>query len=265
MATAGLRSLPDFVLIGAQKSGTTSLYDFMTQHPCIEHAPSKELYYFTSFYRLGEPWYRSNFPTRRAKKRFLEKHGRPLLAGEATPYYLFHPLAPARMRGVLPSARIIAILRNPVDRAYSHYQFSVRRGHEALPFEEALEEEESRLDGAEGRITRDPGADDHSFKHHSYLSRGVYYRQLSRWFGFYPREQFLFLTSEELGARRQEALDRVFGFLGLDGHEIRDVRDRNVGRYGEMSPGTRDRLVEYFRPHNRRLSELLGRGFDWDR
>ena len=138
MCTARLRRLPDFVIIGAQKAGTTSLYDLMTRHPSIAPAYDKELRYFSTYYDRGETWYRSNFPVVRGQ-----------LTGESTPSYVFYSAAPSRMKKLLPNARIIVILRNPVDRAYSHYNMVVRFNRVSVPFREALDLEKKAWAGEE--------------------------------------------------------------------------------------------------------------------
>ena len=118
-----LRMLPDFVIIGAQKSGTSSLYDFVVQHPAILPAAKKELHYFSLGYKKGEYWYRLRFPIRASQK---------LLSGEASPIYLFYPMVPGRMKKLLPDVKLIVILRNPVDRAYSHYHDTKRKKRETV-------------------------------------------------------------------------------------------------------------------------------------
>ena len=125
--TANLRDLPDFAIIGAQKAGTTSLYNFITKHPAIAPASIKEVEYFSMRYSLGESWYRSNFPMDLSRRRLAKKINQEIITGEASPYYLFHPTAPNRMKDLLPDAKLIVILRNPVDRAYSHYHHAIRR------------------------------------------------------------------------------------------------------------------------------------------
>ena len=141
LVTSPWRTWPDFVIIGAQKSGTTSLYDFIVKHPAIESAAKKELHYFSWFYACGDKWYRSNFPTNLSSSRFYKDVGQKLLTGEASPTYLFYPMVPGRMVKALPNVKLIVILRNPVDRAYSHYNHNIRHKHETLSFEKALERE----------------------------------------------------------------------------------------------------------------------------
>lgn len=154
------RMLPDFVIIGAQKSGTSFFYNLLTRHPQIEKAATKEVHFFSRYYDLGPSWYNSHFPFPR------QKDASNPLTGEATPYYLLHPLAARRAADTIPQARLIVMLRNPVDRAYSHYQHQVRMGNEPLPsFEEAIAAEGTRIEGEREKILR--------YKHYSSNSQFV--------------------------------------------------------------------------------------------
>lgn len=258
LATSPLRVLPDFLVLGAKKCGTTALYWYLTQHPRVRPAFQKEIHFFTAAYRRGLLWYRSFFPTRLARA----LAGEPFLTGEATPDYLFHTYTAARIRKALPDARLIAILRNPVDRAYSSYNHNLRAGLESLSFEEALDREEERLARAGGRSPR-PGQFHFSLEHHSYCARGVYADQLEVWLEQVPREQLLVLATEELHGRRVETLHEALDFLDLPPWEPGELERMNVSLYPELDADLRRRLEAYFEPHNRRLYELLGRNLGW--
>ena len=158
LITSPLRGLPDFVILGAMKSGTTSLYDFVVKHPGIAPAAKKEVQYFSTRhrYRLGRLWYRSNFPTSLSRRRFYKKTNQRLLSGEATPAYLFYPMVPGRMKEILPDVKLIVILRNPVDRAYSHYHHSLRKNMEPMSFEKAIKSEEKWRAEESERLVKDP-------------------------------------------------------------------------------------------------------------
>jgi len=253
-ATAPLRALPDFIIIGAQKGGTSSLYAALAGHPGVASAPKKEVHFFDRHHRLLLP-YRRNFPLRR--------RGGPL-SGEATPYYLFHPLVPERVRASVPGVRLIVLLRDPVERAYSHHAHETRLGFEELPFAEAIEAEGRRLAGEEERLRRDPRYRSHAHRHHSYLARGVYADQLILWRRYFPAEQMLVLGSEDLFADPEGTLQKVLAFLGLEGSDTLSLPERNKGSYAApLDPGLRARLQDYYRPHNERLYEHLGRDFGW--
>jgi Sulfotransferase domain len=236
-------SLPDFVIIGAPKCGTTFLYHLLTKHPHVEPAAFKETHYFDRLFDKGTEWYRGCFPPPKYRD------GRRTITGEATPGYLSFPQAPERMVKVIPQARLIALLRNPVDRTYSAYHyFRVRHGR--------------------GRGTLE---DFYSFierSHNGHLIRqGFYVDHLLRWQRFFSDEQIIVLKSEDFFERPQQTLTRVLDFLELPEWEpeASELRDKvNKGSYERrMDPATRRRLEAYFEPHNRRLYEHLGVDFGW--
>jgi hypothetical protein len=250
-------ALPDFVIIGALKGGTSSLYGLLTRHPHVERAASKELHYFDRNFEKGIEWYRSQFPLPRWKEK------RRSITGEATPEYLFHRSAPEMMAKVIPQARLIVLLRNPVDRAYSHYHNRVRIARETRSFEEAIEVEKEWLLAKEGAAPEYEPCTRVERPHVDYLSRGIYVDQLLRWSKHYSQQQMLVLKSEDLFERTLETLKLVLNFLDLPDWEPEAVKIPNEGRYEEMAPATRRRLEEYFEPHNRRLYEYLGVDFGW--
>ncbi len=268
------RVLPDFIIIGAAKSGTTSLYSHISDHPavvpCVTDDPyflgTKEVHYFDYSFDRGRDWYRSHFPLERARKEFAREHGRPFLTGEASPSYISHLWAPGRIRRMLPGVKLVAILRDPVERAYSHFEMSRREGVEDLEsFEEATEREEERLRPEIARMAADPQYYSWNFGCWSYLARSRYAEQVERWLELFPREQLLFLKAEDLFTRPEELLDSVHLFLGLSPHRLGELPKLNTAEYETMPPETRARLVDYFRPHNERLYELIGIDFGWER
>ena len=252
--TARFRPLPAFVIVGAQRCGTTSLYNYLAAHPAVAPPIAKELQYFSDNFAKGERWYRSHFPARR-----------DAVAFEATPYYLFHPLAAERAASVIPDARIVAVVRNPVDRAFSHYRHSAERGHEALSFPDALEAEPERLAGEAERIVADPGYRSEAHRVFSYASRGRYAEQLERWISRYGADRVLVVRSEDLYADPASVYADVIRFLGLPSGGSPSFRVHAAApRHGDMPIEVRARLVDEFRPHNARLESLLGRPMSWD-
>jgi hypothetical protein len=157
------------------------------------------------------------------------------------------------MARVVPEARLIALLRNPVDRAYSHYQMEVGRGKEARSFEEATEEEMISVEG-QGNTVDVP---------HAYLKRGLYAEQLERFWFFADRERLLVIKSEDLFTRRLEVLERVFRFLRLPPFESTLGPPAGRATYEPMDSATRRRLEGFFAPHNERLYDLLNTDFGW--
>lgn len=269
--TADRRALPDFLIIGTKRGGTTSVWNWLVRHPNVAPMfPSlqqiKSPHYFDIHYDRGERWYRSHFPSKSALGRAAQRDGIRPLTGEASPYYLFHPLAPERVQHTVPKARLIVLLRNPVDRAYSNYW--ERRGSNAEPlptFEAAIDAEEERLRGETERILAEPGY--HSAHHdwHSYLARGRYDEQLARWLDRFGRDQLLIMPFEDLRTDPNRAYRAVQEFLSLPVVEPPRLAHHNKLPVPPMSRATRERLVEYYRPSNARLTELLGLPFDWDR
>jgi Sulfotransferase domain len=264
-------ALPDFVVIGAMKGGTSYFYHLLTQHPLVEPCAKKELHFFDLLYEQENvEWYRRCFPAPRWKD------GQKTITGEATPYMAARR-APERMARVVPEARLIALLRNPIDRAYSDYQQVVRKGRQTLTFEEAIEREKGRPLGGEDEASEHEDRVNLAVRNYGYLYKSIYVDQLMRWSEFFPREQMLILKSEDFFEHPRETLKHTFDFLALPEWEVqapepRDRRDkdkyernkRNKGTYEEgMNPETRRRLEEYFEPHNRRLYDYLGKDFGW--
>lgn len=260
-ATAHRRCLPDFIIIGAQKSGTTSLYNFLAQHPQLLPSFRKEVHFFdgginpyADNFKQGTAWYRAHFPMRGrrndGKKTF-----------EASPSYMFNPLVPRRIAELLPDVKMIALLRNPTERAISHYFDVKRQNMESLPIHQALQAEERRLELAK----RQRNYKAYAFRLHSYKSRGLYREQLERYFRYFARQQILVLQSKELLREPHVAMRRLFEFVGVDpGFKVADLAPRNVGKDKEPAPReVYEYLNAYFEKHNRALSDLVEERFDW--
>lgn len=247
--------LPDFLILGAQRSGTTSLYHYLRAHPQVRPATGKELQYFTLYYGRGERWYRGHFPRLAPGQ----------VTFEASPYYLFHPSAPQRVAETLPEARFVVLLRDPVERAYSHYRHTRAYGAEPLSFADALAAEERRLAAAlrQGPDTREAHA---ALRNHSYAARGRYAEQLQRWFAHVPRQRIHVIRSEDLYADPAAVYADLLRFLGLDPFTPaafgRHTRTGGAGPTG-LDPSVRAELADYFAPHNARLAELLGWSDPW--
>lgn len=246
--TAHLRKLPDFIIIGTQRGGTTSLYRYLTAHQDVGSALRKEVHFFDHYYEKGIDWYLANFPMRSEA---------PVM-GEASPYYLFHPDVPERVHRLLPRAKFIALLRNPVDRAYSQYQMQLRNSGETLSFEDAIDREREKLSSSD-----DPGSQ--TWRRSSYLRRGVYAEQLERWMSVFPREQFLIIKSEDFYENPKRVLHETLEYLGLQPWSPSDFKAHNQRTYAtDMNPATRKRLEEYFAPYNQQLYGLISRDLGWE-
>jgi hypothetical protein len=184
-------------------------------------------------------------------------------AGEATPYYLHHPHAAARAAAVVPDARLIVLLRDPVERAWSHWKEQRRRGFEPLDtFEEALDAEPGRLAGEAERLARDPRARSFAHEHQSYAATSRYLEALARWEAVFPADQLLVLRSEDAFADPQGTFDRVLAFLGLRPARLAEVPPFNRIA-GTSEPATRARLTAELAPDTAALEAHLGRTFGW--
>jgi hypothetical protein len=250
------RVLPDFVILGAQKSGTTTLYTQLGTHPAVMPALRKEVHYFDASPRPIE-WYRAFFPRRRAVEARRSAVGHAA-TGEATPFYLFHPAAPARLRAAVPHARLVVVLRDPVERAVSGYHHAVRMGDETRPIDVALDPANVEVLPDAPEWYDDPAC---PARLRGHLVRGHYAEQLERWFATVPREQVLVLETRELAGG--VALGKTLDFVGLPRPAVDPEADRNVGAYDSPDPEIERRLRDYFAPHNDRLFTLLGSRFDW--
>lgn len=266
-ATVAGRVLPDFLLIGGKRCGSTSLYRYLTDHPAVvPMVPAREhikgLYYFAQHYDRGPRWYRSHFPTRSTMSAVARRHG-VAVTGEASPYYLGHPLAAQRAATALPDVRILVVLRDPVERAFSHYREQVRRGREPLTFAEALDAETHRLAGEHQRLVDNPSYYSRAHEHHAYATRGRYADNLEDWLTRYPSERVLVLRSEDFFADPQSAYDAVTDFLGLPRHRLEATPKHNFRGAAVMDPAVRERLMRYYEEPNRRLERMLGREMGW--
>ncbi|GAB4291582.1 MAG: hypothetical protein Fur0025_26880 [Oscillatoriaceae cyanobacterium] len=251
-----MKNIPNFMIIGAQKCGTTSLYNYLTAHPQVIPAKQKEIHFFDNYFEKGVDWYLKQFPS--------IDYDKNLITGEASPYYIFHPHVPQRLYRLFPATKLIVLLRNPVERAISHYYMELSRGDEYLSLAEAIAKESDRVDLELAKLESDPSYYSIAHRRYSYLSRGLYREQLQRWFDWFPQEQFLILKSEDLFAHPAAIVRQVFKFLELPEYELPEYRRYMAGNYGQIDRGIKAALSEYFRPHNRQLEQYLGREFNWD-
>jgi sulfotransferase family protein len=261
---------PTCLIVGAKKAGTSSLFKYLAQHPDVVGSPKKELHYFSRNHARGELWYRSFFPLAATISLARRRLGVEPPIIEASPSYLYHPLAPQRAHAFDPGLKLIAILRDPIDRAYSDYWHVRKRGRlEGLEdtFEEAIEREPELLAGELERLAAEPEYDSLLYRRHAFLARGRYAEQLERWLEHFPAEQLLVLSTSDLGDEPASTVATAVGFLGLQSSAppVKEYERYHAGSYPPLSPETRDRLAVYFEEPNRRLYELLGRDLGWTR
>lgn len=263
-STASFRMLPDFLIIGAQRSGTTSLYRTLAQHPdVIPPSLTKGVHYFDTNYQRGPQWYRSHFPTRLRARVASHRRGIRPLTGEASPYYMFHPSAGARIAHDLPNVKLIAVLRDPVERAYSAHTHEKARGFEDLTFEEALAAEPDRLAGEVQRLLADPAYQSHTHQHNAYLERGHYARQLQRLTELVGRERILVVDYDELVTDFTGLFPKVLRFLDLPDWLPVEFEQRNARPRSKLEPGLREELRSYFLESDEELARWWGRTPGW--
>jgi hypothetical protein len=263
--TGALRVLPNFIIIGAQKSGTTRLYSYLNQHHAVARSFTQEVHYFDLNFHRRLPWYRAHFPSIFRARRFRRTFRTDLQTGEASAYYMFHPLACKRVRATLPDVRLIVVLRDPVERAWAQYLQNRDTNLESLVFEDAVEREEERLAGERQRLIDDETATSFSYREHSYLSRGIYVDQIRPWIELFGRKQIHIVSSEELLFHNPvSVVERVQDFLALPRAIPKRLRIYPREAKVPMNGATRNRLKEHFRPHNHRLFEYLGIDFGWE-
>jgi hypothetical protein len=245
---APIGRLPDVVIVGAMKGGTTSLFAYLCQHPEVHGSIKKEVHYFDRNFCRGEAWYR---------RHFTRRHDGLVLEG--TPDYMFHKSSFERLQEMLPKARIIVLLRNPATRAYSHYHHMRVKTTETRSFEEAV-----RTDFEWYRERGVLGDDTWQSNDHSYVRRGIYAPQVRRILNAYA-ESALILRSEDLFADPLVITNRVLRFVGLtELRELTDVEPKTAGTYQRTIP-MRQELEEFFSPHNDELYQLLQVNDWWPR
>ena len=260
--TSGFRVLPNFFVIGGVRCGTTSLYHYLGQHNCIKQAAYDELGYFDDNFHLGLNWYRSLFPTKFIRKK-IESEYKKFLTYDVTPFYIYNPLVVDRIFKFSPNAKIIAVLRNPIDRAYSNYNSKMQgEGDTKTTFEEIINPEIEIIEKNKKNI------DDYAFLVNTFyellLARGFYAKQLEFWFKKFPRKNILLISSEELATNTDKTISEIFEFLEVPIQKISDLTKQNEIKYPKMKDSTREILINFFKPYNEKLFGVLGRRFNWD-
>jgi hypothetical protein len=238
---------------------------FPTARYLPKRRDGKGPHYFNTKYWHGDRWYLGHFPSRHTRRRAEERLGGPVVVGEASPYYLYHPLAAERAARLVPNAKLLLFLRDPVERTHSMWKEQVRNGVEKLGFAEALAAETERTAGEAEKILADPSY--YSFPHEfqSYRAQSEYPRALARWFELFPREQFLIFTTEEYSADAGRVCNEVFQFLGLPPQPQEEAPVLNSAKNAPMAPELRAQLEAHFAPLNAELEQMLGRELPWGR
>ena len=281
--TNRFRMLPSFLIIGGAKSGTTSLFAYLIEHPNIIPGSTKGGFFFSFLGNNTTSFYRSHFPIKRKN----------LITCEATGGYFVHPLIPARVHKLLPLVKLIVVLRNPVERAYSEFHYRVMIGEQITEnFEDVIKSELKRIEiGKNNPELKIENTNYHQFSF-SHLRHGLYAQHIERWLKFFPKEQLLILHAKDLYNNLDNIVAETFDFLNLPKYQIEsrieknkidkirplggrqrniykniDSKTRtlfNVQNYPEMKSKTRKLLQDFFRPHNEKLFEMIGKRFDWN-
>ena len=253
--TASSRVLPDFIIIGTVRSGTTSLYYNICEHPSVLAAAYDEIGFFDSNYHLGIDWYRSMFPTKKEMEKIKRDTGFAI-TGEDTPFYFWKKEAIERISEIIPNIKLISIFRNPIDRAFSNYNLGIRLKTEELSFEESIEEELEYMKRNGFRNTLD--------RKRSYISKGLYEEQIKLWFNIFPKEQIHILSTEDMHKDPEKELQRIFKFLEISEYQIKNPQKQKSAKYEKMNDRTRERLLEYYKPFNEKFFKIINKRFDWE-
>ncbi len=261
--TSNARMLPSFLIAGGQRCGTTSLYRALSQHPAILKAVlHKGVHYFDTAYHRGPRWYRAHFPLRRTARAVARQLGVYPHAFESSPYYLYHPLAAERIARDLPSVKLIVLVRDPVERAYSQHAHELARGFETVPyFEDAVELEPQRLAGAEELLRA--GGRSHSHQHHAYLARGQYVDHLERWSSLVGRDRIHVVDSALFFTAPRRVFSEVLRFLDVPPLGSVRFQQHNARPRSPLAASLRSQLEEHFREYDERLATWLGHVPSW--
>lgn len=242
--------LPKLIVIGAQKSGTTSLHLMLAQHPALLGHRRKELHYFNNNYFRGEKWYRSFFPPQDDRIFF-----------DSTPCYLCHPYAAERMAALVPDAKLVVLLREPASRALSQYWMVYMNGEENLDIDAAFNAEADRLAAyPEARLKRKRAFSKAHFRH-GYFWRGLYAQQLERYYAHFDPSQILVRKAEDFNQDPSGTFNDICAFAGIDtfAPDIKRANESLVGNVIERSsPALYESLLDRYEAPNAQLRTLTG-------
>lgn len=264
--TSSLRLTPTFVLAGGQRCGTTSLYRALMDHPAIlSSVHHKGVNYFDVNYSRGWAWYQGHFPVRSMAALRTRAAQNDPITFEASGYYMYHPHAADRIARDLPDVKILAMLRDPVERAYSAYRHEFARGFETESFERALALEDERVEPELAKLMADPDYRSDSHRHHSYRRRGQYAEQLQRFADTLGRDRVLVIESSDFFSRPEVEYRRLTDFLGLAPHTPQRFDRYNARPGSGMSEQTERMLTDALAPHDYALEQFLGGAPSWRR
>jgi len=251
----------DFMIIGTQKGGTQSFYRYLMQHPQVMPSYRPDLNFFDQNYSKGIEWYSRQFPLLSEYPDGQRPQGH--ITGEASPYYMYHPLVAERIKRHCPRTKFIVLLRNPTDRAYSHFRYAVQNGSESLSFSDALKLEAKRLERGKYNLMDNPFHQTKSAQFYSYISHGFYAHQLRSWFQIFDRDQFLIVRSEDYFKDPLPHVIRAHKFLGLTPNEAIKAEPVRSSSHASLSEGTRKIIEKIFYRPNEELCQMLGWAHAW--
>ena len=245
--------LPNFLIIGAARAGTTTIYNHLRDHPDVylpaQKRPEPHFFLKQSEYARGITYY---------EQRFFSASRNERAVGEASTSYVFGERVPGRIRQALPDVRLICVLRNPVERAFSGYWHTVKNGLETLSFEEAVAQETARKVELAGTAMGEVAP-------FAYVERGLYHQQLSRWFAEFPRSRMKIVIFDDFVDDPNKGLREIAAFIGVDPDNLPErpveMENKSVPELAQMLPETRERLIDAFRPDLVNLGRMLERDF----
>ena len=251
-----IRSEPDFLIIGSQKAATTTLHSYLSKNTNIQSSKIKETQFFNMNYDRGIKYYKSCFPIKRNDK----------LTFETTPDYIDHPLAPKLCHQLLPNVKLIVTLREPVERAFSHFNFVQGYSNEEkeISFEEGLKLEQTRINKAFDLIYSDRYNSARMFSNYGYLRKGEYANHIINWLEYYPIENFHFVDFKDIINDINAVTHKICNFLKIPFQEVSQQKKMNVTKYNsEIKKETYFKLKSHYQEYNKRLFQLIQTELDW--
>ena len=218
------------------------------------------------YFDRGINWYKMNFPSKWQKFIFTKLKHKKFITGEASGAYLQNPHAPKRIHNLNPNMKLILLLRNPVDRAFSHYIRKMKNGSEKLSFEEVTEKEKTRIEGEQEKMEKNEKYYSPIYHSLAYITTGLYAMRLKRWLKYFSMKQILVLENGEFLRDPEKVYNQAVEFLGLPKWNLPNYKKFSKQRLSvDMNPKTREQLLEYCKPFNEELYSLIGKRFDWDK
>ena len=252
--TSPFRTIPNFIVIGVKRCGTTTLYEQLSEHPCIEKSSHDNLGFFNNNFELGINWYKSHFVTNLRKREIERKYGQ-FATYDVTSSYIQKKKTAENIFKTLPNVKLIIILRNPTDRAYSEYNQNIIDENESREFIDLIKQEIKEIQNMENI--------EFSSDKINLVKKGMYEKQISPWLEIFDRKQILFITTEEFGEKTTETYDKIFRFLELPEYKIKNKEMHRKGAYKEMNVKTRKILDDFYEPYNKELFQKIEETFQW--